>query len=271
MMAGLIKKLGAACALLTVLGLSPLAQAFDHNYGTWQALLGSHVRWIGGGNASQVDYAGIKNNHQRLNEVLQTFSAVPQTEYDRWNNDQQLAFLINAYNAFTIELILTGYPGLQSIKDLGSLLRSPWKKSFFVLLGKERHLDNVEHDLIRGRFREPRIHTAVVCASVGCPALRSEAFTAARLNAQLDDSMRRFLADRSRNRYNQVKDQLEVSSIFKWYGDDFTGNGGFQSVADLFARYADVLADEPEDVSRIKQQSATISFLDYDWSLNDIN
>ena len=255
----------AACLLL----FTAAAHAFDHDYASWQRLLQQHVRWVDDGVASQVDYRGLQNRRDELQHVLQLFSQVSPAEFDRWPPNQRLAFLINAYNAFTIELILSRYPKLQSIKDLGSLFRSPWKKKFFTLLGAQRHLDNIEHDLIRGHFREPRIHVAVVCASIGCPALRPEPFTAARLDPQLNDSMRRFLSDASRNRYNPQTGKLEVSSIFKWYGDDFKGQGGYASVSELFAAYADVLARGAAARQRIRNGAVNITYLDYDWRLND--
>ena len=125
-----------------------------------------------------------------------------------------MALLINAYNAYTVELIPTRYPNLKSIKDLGSFLQSPWQKKFFSLRDQERHLDWIEHEQLPPPCSDPRVHAAVNCASIGCPALRNEAFTAARLEAQLEDGMQRFLADRTRNR---VKDgQLD---------DDWSLNG----------------------------------------------
>jgi hypothetical protein len=248
------------------------AFAFDHQHTVWDGLLQKHVRWINGGSASQVDYSGFQRDAARLNEYLNALSRVSQAEFDGWSRDQQLAFLINAYNGFTVELILTKYPNLNSIKDLGSFFRSPWKKRFFTLLGKERHLDEIEHDLIRapGVYAEPRIHVAVVCASVGCPALRDEAFVAEKLDDQLEDSMRRFLADRSRNRFNERSGSLEVSKIFDWYRDDFSkGYGGYFSLASVFAKYAPLLADDPAYQQLIREKRAAITFLEYDWSLND--
>jgi hypothetical protein len=176
---------------------------------------------------------------------------------------------VNAYNAFTVELILTRWPDLKSIKDLGSLLQSPWKKKFFVLLGEERHLDWIEHEQLRPRYHDWRIHAAVNCASIGCPALRHEAFTGAKLDTQLEDGMRRFMADRTRNRLSG--NRLEVSQIFRWFREDFEkGHLGVSKLSDLMARYADLLADAPDDQQRIRSGSVSISHLDYDWSLNDI-
>jgi hypothetical protein len=179
---------------------------------------------------------------------------------------------VNAYNAFTVELILTRYPGLTSIKDLGSFVQSPWQKKFFRLLGDQRSLDDVEHGLIRapGVFDDPRIHFAVVCASKGCPMLRNEAFVAERLELQLDDSLRRFLSDRSRNRYESATGTLTVSKIFDWYRKDFSlGHQGFTSLNAVFVRWTDSLADQPAMQARIRSGDFKLEFLPYDWALND--
>jgi hypothetical protein len=182
-----------------------------------------------------------------------------------------MAFLINAYNAFTVELILTRWPKLESIKDLGSFLQSPWKPKWVPLLGSKVSLDDIEHEMLRkrGRYDDPRIHFAVNCASIGCPALREEAFDASRLEAQLDEQALRFMSDRTRNRYNTATGKLEVSKIFDWFGEDFRlGHRGIGSLAAFTARYADVLADAPADRERVRSAQVEIGFLDYDWKLN---
>jgi len=258
--------------VLALLFVAPLAHAaFDHRHAAWNALLKQHVTPITNGNASQVDYAGFKADQTALQSYLDRLSAVSKADYQSWSKPQQLAFLINAYNAFTVDLILTRYPDLKSIKDLGSLLQSPWKKAFFTLLGQERSLDDVEHGMIRapGVFNEPRIHAAVNCASIGCPMLRNEAFTADALDAQLEDSMRRFLADRSRNRFDAASKTLSVSKIFDWYKGDFEkGQQGFTSLDATFARYADALGDTPQERNAIGKGGLNIRYLDYDWALN---
>jgi hypothetical protein len=178
-------------------GLAPPSAAqtatagFDHRHGAWDALLRQHVVLSPGGNASTLRYAALRAGRSALEAYLDTLSAVSAATYAAWSRPQQLAFLINAYNAFTVDLILARYPDLESIKDLGSFLQSPWKKKFFQLLGQARSLDEVEHGMIRapGAFDDPRIHVAVVCASIGCPMLRNEAYTAERLDAQLDDAL----------------------------------------------------------------------------------
>ncbi len=265
-------------SLLTLLGGSVLVrtswvhatQTFDHEFTAWTALLKQHVRWLPGGFASQVDYAGLAANRTALKAVLEGMSEVPRTSFDTWTPARQMAFLINAYNAFTVELILTKYPDLKSIKDLGSLLQSPWKKRFFTLLGEPRHLDWIEHEQLRPRFAEPRIHAAVNCASIGCPALRDEAFTASRLEAQLEDGMQRFMSDRTRNRV--ANGRLEVSAIFKWFREDFEqGHLGVKRVEDLFARYATQLSDTPEVQARLRERALPVNHLPYDWALNALS
>lgn len=275
------RRLLVQCAAMSaVASMPPLATAaqpvFDHQHAAWTALLKAHVVLAAGGNASALRYAGTLRDRAALRAYLMALSAVSTQEYGAWTKAQQLAFLINAYNAYTVELILTRYPDLKSIKDLGSFVQSPWKRKFFRLLGAERTLDDVEHGVIRapGVFDDPRIHAAVVCASIGCPMLRNEAFVAERLDAQLDDGLRRFLSDRTRNRFDTGTGAgagtLQVSKIFDWYRKDFEqGHRGFDSLQTLFARHAEVLADTLAAQGEIRAGRTRIAFLDYDWSLND--
>lgn len=261
-----------ALLALACLAASFAAGAFDHSHAAWNALLGAHVRYGNGGTASRVSYAGFQRERPKLAAVLAAFSSVTRAEFDGWSKPRQQAFLINAYNAFTIEKVLARYPNLRSIRDFGTFFGNPWKDRFFTLLGERMHLDQVEHEILRkeGVYDEPRVHVAVVCASVGCPMLRDEAFVAARLEDQLEDSMRRFLSDRSRNRYDAKSGRLQVSRIFDWYGGDFErGHRGYTSVKATLARYASLLADTPEGRARVASQQADVEFLEYDWSLND--
>jgi hypothetical protein len=257
--------------LMTLLLLcGPAWAQFDHGYVGWDALLQKHVRWLPDNKQSRVDYNGFKAERAALKKELDAMSAVTPEQFERWPREQQMAFLVNAYNAFTVELILTRWPDLKSIKELGSLLQSPWKKKFFVLLGDERTLDWIEHEQLRPRYKDPRVHAAVNCASIGCPALRPEAFVAPKLQAQFDDGMMRFMADRTRNRFDARRGRLELSKIFDWYGDDFRlGHRGIHSLAGFAALYADLLADAPVDRERIRAQQVDIAFLAYDWTLND--
>jgi hypothetical protein len=261
------------CAVVLALCQAlPVSAAFDHDHAAWDALLRKHVTWQPGGHESKVAYAGFKQDRAALNAYLAGLSSVSDAQFRGWGKPQQLAFLINAYNAYTIDLILTRYPDLKSIRDLGSLLNSPWKKRFISLLGQPRSLDDIEHGMIRARgaYDDPRIHMAVNCASIGCPALRPEAYAADRLDAQLDDQVARFMSDRTRNRYDPQTQRLQLSRIFDWYGDDFRrGHRGIGSVEQFCARYAAQLADRPEDQQAVRDGKARVSFLEYDWALND--
>lgn len=247
------------------------ASAADHD-AAWNALLQRHVVVARDGKSSTVDYAAIQREHAALRDCLQTLSAVSKADYDGWDEPGRLAFLINAYNAFTIELVLTRYPDLRSIRDLGGLFQSPWKERFFSLLGQPRSLDDVEHHLIRARgaFDDPRIHFALNCASIGCPMLSNQAYVGSRLDAQLDAATRRFVSDRSRNRYRPQPDVLAVSRIFGWYAVDFEqGYRGIDSLATFFARHAGELAEEPAAQAAVRAGHWKLEFLDYDWALND--
>jgi hypothetical protein len=249
------------------------AWGLDHLHKQWDELLRKHVVYIQDGTASRVDYAGFMKDRDLLRQVLDSYEAVNRNEFEVWTKPQQQAFLMNAYNAFTVEKILQRYPKIKSIKDFGGFFGNPWKDKFFKLFGAPAYLDLIEHEILRkdGMYDDPRVHVAVVCASIGCPMLRNEAFVADKLDAQLEDAMRRFLGDRTRNRYDAATGKLEVSRIFDWYGKDFEkGHRGFTSVPQMLAKYADVLADKPEQRALVRAQKAPVVFLDYDWALNDI-
>lgn len=231
-----------------------LAQTFDHNHTVFDEILNDCVKLSKG--TSSVDYKKIKANVKKLNNYLDSLSNVKPIEYQNFTKKQKLSFLINAYNAFTISLIVENYP-VSSIKKLGTLLTSPWKKVFFKFLGKDSSLDFIEHETIRKNFKEPRIHFAVVCASVGCPSLRNEAYIATKLEEQLEDSAKVFINHKARNYFDKSSNTFYLSKIFDWYGSDF-GN-----VQKFVAKRMNLL-DDNQVTGKEK-----ISFLSYDWSLNE--
>lgn len=251
------------CLYLPVVALAQAVQTFDHSHVLWDKLLQQYV--VDAGSSSTVKYAQWKQDTAALNKYLQQLSAVSKEELSAWNSQQRLAFLINAYNAFTVKLVLDHYP-VKSIKDIGSFFRSSWKIKFFQLLQQDRHLDDIEHTLIRGdaNFSEPRIHFALVCASIGCPKLHNRAFTTERLESMLESGAKAFLQDASRNRYNANQNELQLSSIFKWYGEDFIKTHG--SVEKFVAAY---VSQDPNISSQIQSGQISIEFLDYDWALNE--
>lgn len=257
--------------LFTVIGLQGAVanaeNAFDHS--SWNGLLEQNIHLLNGGQASQVDYQRFADDRASLKNYLDSLSQVKQAEFDSWPKNDQLAFLINAYNAWTVEFILTKWPNLKSIKDLGSLFSSPWSKSIVSLFGKKYSLDDVEHKLIRGsdRYNDPRIHFAVNCASIGCPALANQAFQGDNVDSLLETQTELFLADRSRNRLKGKK--VELSSIFKWYREDFEkGWKGYESLEDFLINYSTHLELTPDAVAKLKAKKLDIKFLSYDWALN---
>lgn len=233
--------------------------SFDHNHSIWDKLLQRFVSV----NRSQsaLDYHGLQLASGDLNNYLKLITEVKRSEYDLFTRQQKLAFMINAYNAFTVQLVLKDYP-VRSIKDIGGWITGPWKHRFFSLFGKKRHLDFIEHEVIRKDFQVPEIHFALVCAARSCPPLRPEAYTGEDLNHQLDAAAQNFLSDPERNFYDPEKHTLHLSKIFNWFEDDFLVN------AKSIQTYVASRMSSVPGGSNIN--SAPIFYLSYDWTLNDI-
>ncbi len=221
--------------------------AMDH--GLFTGLLGKYVQ------KGTVDYKGFKREEVTLDKYL---TVLEKTDTRKLSRDDRFAFYINAYNAWTIKLILTGYPGIKSIKDLGSFFKSPWKKEIARIDGGIVTLDHIEHEVLRPGFKDPRVHFAVNCASKGCPPLRGEAYRGDILDRQLDEMTRAFINDPRRNRLEGRT--LYVSSIFKWFSEDFNDD-----VAGFFLKYA---RGDLKEGLEANGNAVTIKYLDYDWSLN---
>ncbi|MCB0406873.1 MAG: DUF547 domain-containing protein [Bdellovibrionales bacterium] len=235
------------------------AEAFDHTHALFTDVLKNFV--VTKDHKSEVNYKALKENAQGLNEYLHSLSEIKRETLQTWSKNQKMAFYINAYNAFTLKLLIDHYP-VKSIKDIGSFFSSPWKKEFISLFGKKVHLDHIEHDILRKEFSEPRVHFAVNCASIGCPALRDEAYTAEALEKQLDEQARLFLNDSSRNRVDIKDKTLYLSKIFKWFKEDFEKNG--MTIPKFIKPFFSKL-DPKIDLNTFK-----IEYTNYDWSLNEI-
>lgn len=269
----------AAALLLAAVPIAAARAQFDHSHAAWTALLERHVVLVDGGKASRVRYAGFARDRAQLEAYLERLARVTEAEFDAWSKPQRMSFLINAYNAFTVEKILTRYPDIRSIWDFGKVFGNPFKDEFFTLLGRKRSLDGIEHGMLRrkGAYDEPRVHFAVNCASIGCPMLREEAYVAERLDAQLEEQAVRFLSDRSRNRYDARSGALEVSRIFDWFKEDWTSGyrgldarqAPIRSREEYLGRYAKLLGDSAEERALIEAGRARLVFLEYDWALND--
>jgi len=265
-------------AVVLTLPIACAHAQFDHQHRAWDALLKKHVVLVNEGTASRVRYEGFGHDRDALKAYLDSLAEVTSADFNTWTKARRMAFLINAYNAFTIDKILTRYPDIHSIWDFRKLFGNPFKDEFFMLFGEPFSLDHIEHGMLRkpGAYDEPRVHFAVNCASVSCPMLREEAYVGTRLDAQLEEQTRRFLSDRTRNRFDRAASRLEVSQIFKWYEVDWTsGYRGFAGDAvplysreQFLAAYADLLADTEQARDLVGARKAPLAFLDYDWSLN---
>jgi len=238
--------------LLAVLAACPLTAHASPDNTLFTTLLRDHV--VG----NRLDYAGLKKNQARLDAYLDILSVEDPDGLDR---DARFAFYLNAYNAWTLKLILTRYPNLDSIKELGTLFSSPWKLKIVRLKQGVLTLDDVEHQILRPTFNDARVHFAVNCASISCPPLRNQPFEPDRLDAQLDDAVRDFINDPKANYLDN--DTLYLSKIFDWYAADF---GGEQGVIDFVITHA-----APDLKNRLQDRRGAIrvKYLDYDWALND--
>ncbi|MDQ3069257.1 MAG: DUF547 domain-containing protein [Acidobacteriota bacterium] len=260
-----------ACVALTMPAVAGSA-AFDHTYSVLARVLAAHVE------GPRVDYASLKAQRASLDAVAASFDAADARGEAGWTREQRMAFWINAYNAFTLRAIVDHYPirsslfTLQprnSIRQIGDV----WTARGWRAGGRAVSLDDIEHKILRPEFNDARIHFAVNCASVGCPPLAAEPYRAATLDAQLDAAGRRYLG--SPQGLQAGGDTLRVSSIFKWYGEDF------------IKTYAPIAPAGPDPATRAvlgavmrfgpsgaaslaKSGRARVVFLDYDWSLNDV-
>ncbi|MBW2368950.1 MAG: DUF547 domain-containing protein [Deltaproteobacteria bacterium] len=219
------------------------------DHGIFGELLKKYI--VNGG----VDYRGFKSEEKRLDAYLRQLETV---QVDSLGRNEQFAFYTNSYNAWTIKLILGGYPGVKSIKDLGSLFKSPWKKKFVKINGETLTLDDIEHNILRPQFKDPRVHFAINCASKSCPPLAASPYTGGTLDAQLDAATIAFINDPGKNRLEGSV--LYVSKIFNWFSGDFNDD-----VLSFFLKYSDRTLKA--DLTR-KGDDITIQYLDYDWSLN---
>ncbi len=207
---------------------------------------------------ARVRYKALKENRSDLDAYLAEVSSVPLSDFNRWSSEQQLALLINLYNAATLQLIIDNYP-VESIKKIGGVFKGPWKQPIVRLFGKILTLDTLEHKVLRTQFSEPRIHFAIVCAAKGCPPLRAEAYTAAELETQFEEQGHRFLADTAKNHVST--NAIFLSPIFKWFEDDFTMRKKY--VTDFVRDYF------PEETAAKIRSGFPVRFTDYDWSLNN--
>jgi len=239
--------------LALLASFASLAQGKSPSHALFDKLLVKNVSTDG-----RVNYKAFIRDSVEFNQYLKILSSNPPNE-KTWTREEQMTFWINAYNAYTIKLITQYYP-IKSIKDIGSSIQipfvnTPWDVKF-ITIGKEKmDLNNIEHGILRKKFADPRIHMVLVCASKSCPVLLNQAYDPLRLDEQLKKQTKVFLDDPSRNKIKT--DLTQLSMIFKWYAMDFNKNGG--SVNSFVNAYS---------TAKIKE-ATKISYLDYDWNLNE--
>lgn len=233
-----------ACA---VKDISSGAKPIDHKEFT--VLLQKYVN-----NDGWVDYNGLIQDSIKFHQYLQKLSS-SHPDPKTWTVNQQKAYWINAYNAFTLKLVCDHYP-VSSIKDIKNgipFVNTVWDIKFIKIQDQVYDLNNIEHGILRPKFKDPRVHFAVNCASFSCPALRSEAYEAATLDAQLDDQAARFINDPKKNMLDAEHPKL--SKIFYWYSSDFTEK---MSKIEFINQWAKTKINT----------DASLDYLDYIWSLN---
>lgn len=237
-----------------------LLPAFAAEHSSWQKFLNLYLK------DGLVNYSAVQANPALFNTVVSQLENVKKEEYDRWSQDEKKAFWINAYNIEAIKLILDHYPlkrslGIQALRyPANSIQQIPdvWNQKALTILGKKVSLNYIENEILRKEFQDPRIHFAIVCASLGCPVLSDESYVSDRLDSQLNDAVAKFMQDRKKFDYDARNNTFYLSPIFKWFKEDFEKAGG--SIA-FIKKYI------PQD--KKLPDSAKIQWLEYDWSLNE--
>ena len=239
-----------------IFGACSNSEAFD--FSDWDTLVKKHVapKTVDGVLINAVDYSNLKKD-PLFSDLASRLSSYSLESLE--SRKSKLTFWINVYNILAAKMITDHYP-IESIKDAGSLFKSVWKQGAGKVGGKERTLNDIEHKILR-KMNEPRIHVAIVCASVSCPDLRLEAYTLENLNEQLDDQMEKFLQSREKGmKLDGKKNRVYLSSIFNWFEEDFESKGG---ILNYISQY--VPAEEKKALNNYKLK---ILYMDYNWKIN---
>ncbi len=218
----------------------------------------------------KIDYAAAQKNPDKLKAFLTSIEELDESEYKLWQVNDKIAFWINVYNAAMIKLVLENYPikkafGLKALSyphNSVQQIKNVWSRGVVWVFGRSMSLNDIEHNTLRREFGEPRIHFALVCASIGCPQLRKDAFVGEVLKTQLDEQAHRFINNPIQVRYDISTNTLYLSPIFKWFGKDFESHGGINA---FLKKYL------PEFDAADVNEKTSITWLTYDWSLNEQN
>ncbi|MBT3367113.1 MAG: DUF547 domain-containing protein [Nitrospina sp.] len=239
-----------------VFSYSSNIEAFD--FSDWDTLVKKYVapKTLDGVLINAIDYDRLKKDSVFLG-LASRLKDYPLENLQ--SQESRLTFWINVYNILAAKMITDHYP-IESIKDVGSIFKSVWKRPAGNVGGEERTLNDIEHEILR-KMDEPRIHVAIVCASVSCPDLRPESYKVEKLSDQLDDQMKKFLLSREKGmKLDEKKNRVYLSSIFKWFADDFESRGG---VLKFISQYV-----SPEERKVLSNSKIKISYLDYNWRIN---
>jgi hypothetical protein len=272
----LMKRFMYFCRSLILILLATRLYAFDHQYQEYGEVLKAYVK------NGRVDYASLQKNRTGIDNFMKQINGVNADEYKSWSREQQLTFWINTYNGWFLQIVIDRYP-IRGSRLLGVLypeksvqrIAGIWDNIKTRAAGREVSLNDIEHKILRPIFQEPRIHFSIVCASVGCPLLRSEPFRADFLQSQLEDAARAFINNSSKVRWNADRNTLELSRIFDWFADDFQTTAD-ESWKKLYSKknagpVAFMSKYLPTDAAAALHKSAAkIEYFDYDWTLNDL-
>jgi len=228
-----------------------------------------------------VDYAAIEADGRALEGYLRALASLQRSIFETWNEDQKLAFWINAYNGLTLKLIADHYPiksgFLKSLLYPSNSIRQipgAWDRLTFDVMGEQLTLDHIEHGILRAEFKDPRIHAALVCAAVSCPPLRNEPYRGETINEQLEDQTKAFLARPDGLRVDRAEGEVWVSAIFDWFAGDFVGGFGKPRRGLLSERHSSIVNFilphvEQAEAAFLAEGAYEVKHFDYDWTLND--
>jgi len=249
------------------------ADSFDHSYVEYGKILTSFV------NNGRVHYSALQKNRATLDEFIQQIRSVQGIEYQSWTREQQLAFWINTYNGWFLQIVIDRYPirgsrlyGLSYPENSVQRIPGIWDNIKLKTAGREISLNDLEHKVLRPIFHEPRIHFAIVCASLGCPSLSSEPYQASSIESQLDKAAQDFVTDPSKVSWETSTKTLKISRIFDWFSDDFSIYAD-ESLAKLYSKkQAGVVSFILRylAVDELRTKKVKIAYLEYDWALNDV-
>ena len=264
---------------LLLASASRLLGEFDHSHILWDQVLKAHVR------DALVDYRALSENSVLLDRYLKQLNSVSRSTVDSWSREHQMAFWINAYNALTVRVILDYYPiktwtfkGLVAPRN--SIIQIPgvWDKLTWTVAGESLTIGHIEHGILRPDFREPRIHFVIVCASIGCPDLRAEAYTYDRLNEQMDEQTRLYVSNQNKGvKLDFEKKEVSVTKLFKWFTEDFVVDAADRVTVRnksndgrIALKFISHYLNEGPTRALLQSKDTDFGYLSYDWSLNEI-